>query len=83
MFTVVLRYLSDLQEFCKLRKPLAPIVLPLHGRGRWFDPSIAHSSNPPFCRQNVEHTESSRLLSKPCATLLSACSGPQEETQLA
>ena len=42
MFTVVLRSLSDLQELCKLGKPLAPIVLPLHGRGRWFDSSIAH-----------------------------------------
>jgi hypothetical protein len=29
------------------------IDLPSHGRGRWFEPSIAHSENSPFCRKNV------------------------------
>jgi hypothetical protein len=26
--------------------------LPSHGRGRWFEPSIAHSQKVLFCRQN-------------------------------
>ncbi len=25
-----------------------------HGRGRWFDPSIAHSKNSPVCKRKAE-----------------------------
>jgi len=31
------------------------IVLTSHGRGRWFEPSIAHSQKVAFCRNILMH----------------------------
>ena len=38
--------------FANSSNPQQPIVLPSHGRGRWFEPSIAHSGKTPLCRKN-------------------------------
>ncbi len=45
--------------------------LPLHGRGRWFDPSIAHSKNLSICRQNIKdkgrpRKRSGTFVQQPC-----------------
>ncbi len=33
---------------------LESALLPSHGRGRWFEPSIAHSGRASFCRQTAK-----------------------------
>jgi hypothetical protein len=44
---------SIFRNFASSRNLQQPIVLPSHGRGRWFDPSIAHSQDTSFCRLNM------------------------------
>src|ERR671920_1698175 len=44
---------SICRYFASSRNLLQTIVLPSHGRGRWFDPSIAHSQKAALCRTNV------------------------------
>jgi hypothetical protein len=38
------------KDFESSRNLWKTIVLTSHGRGRWFDPSIAHSRKIAFCR---------------------------------
>src|SRR5215216_7044748 len=45
--------------FANSRNLLQTIVLPSHGRGRWFEPSIAHLEKAVFYRQNVSSKEAS------------------------
>jgi hypothetical protein len=45
--TIVCRY------FASSRNLQQTIVLPSHGRGRWFEPSIAHSQNMGICREKA------------------------------
>jgi len=49
--TLICRY------FANSRNPQQTIVLPSHGRGRWFEPSIAHLEKVAFCRRNVSRNE--------------------------
>src|SRR5215204_2803096 len=44
----------DLQEFCMRQNLQQGIILPSHGRGRWFEPSIAHSEKYCFAGKNTE-----------------------------
>ena len=39
-----------------------------HGRGRWFETSIAHSKNMPICRQNAAPKTRRKMdLGAPCS----------------
>ena len=40
--------------------PSVPVDAHSHGRGRWFEPSIAHSKKMEFCRKDVRIDEDSR-----------------------
>ena len=44
---------SICRNFASSRNLQQTIVLPSHGRGRWFEPSIAHSQKAALCRTNV------------------------------
>src|SRR5215204_3106179 len=44
---------SICRHFANSRTLRQTITLPSHGRGRWFEPSIAHSSFSCICRRNV------------------------------
>jgi hypothetical protein len=41
------------RSFASSRDFQQAFTLSLHGRGRWFDPSIAHSYKVSCCRQNA------------------------------
>ena len=55
------------RSFAISRNPQQPIALPSHGRGRWFEPSIAHSGRPIPKRKTQTPISSSGAWCSHCA----------------
>jgi hypothetical protein len=51
--------------FASSRNPWHNITLHSHGRGRWFEPSIAHSEKILYCREKHGMRDLGRRLSRP------------------
>src|SRR5829696_5223458 len=54
-------------SFAISRNPQQPIALPSHGRGRWFEPSIAHSQKRCFAGKALTNSAGDGVLPSSCA----------------